>query len=41
VSGYDFVGDTRRVNTHEAHLTSRSCFIEAEYPFNLEDLQSA
>lgn len=30
VNGYDFVGDTRRVNVNESHLKSRRCYIEAD-----------
>ena len=30
VDGYDYVGDTSRVNVNEKHLRSRRCYIEAE-----------
>jgi len=34
IDGYDFVGDTRRVNVREKHLRSRQCYIKADHPFN-------
>ena len=34
MDGYDFVGDTRRVNVNESRLKSRRCYIEADTPLH-------